>query len=316
MAHDRTALIPQAFVWRRVHSLIGLWLVIFLVQHLLVNSQAALLVGDDGEGFIRSVNSLHSLSYLPVIEAVLLGLPILIHLVWGIQYLRTAAYNSVQTDGTRPSLPQYSRNRAYTWQRVTAWLLVIGVVAHVIHMRFIERPLVAQRGADKSYMVRVDADRGLYTLAARLDVQLLDANEVSDLRAIVRKARSTPAETRLDLVEEQEREQDEEWVNKASSLALGEDQLLVIAKNFGTAELLMVRDTFKQPLMLVLYTLLVVTACYHAFNGLWTFLIKWGVTLTARSQRTMAIVSHVLMLVVALLGLTAVWGTYWMNLKY
>lgn len=316
MAHDPTASIPQAFVWRRVHSLLGLWLVIFLVQHLLVNSQAALLIGDDGRGFIHSVNRLNSLPYLPVIEVVLLGLPILIHLVWGIQYLRTAAYNSVQTDGTRPSLPQYPRNRAYTWQRVTAWLLVIGVVAHVIHMRFIERPLVAQRGADKSYMVRVDADRGLYTLAARLDVQLLDAAEVGDLRAIVGTASSTLAETPLDLVEEQEREQDEEWVNTASSLVLGEDQLLAIAKDFGTAELFVVRDTFKQPLMLVLYTLLVIAACYHAFNGLWTFLMKWGVALTARSQRTMVTVSHVLMLVVALLGLAAVWGTYWVNLKY
>ena len=47
-----TAVIPRAFIWRRLHSLMGLWLVLFLGEHLLTNSQAALWLGDNGKGFV------------------------------------------------------------------------------------------------------------------------------------------------------------------------------------------------------------------------------------------------------------------------
>lgn len=36
--------LPSAFIWRRAHSLTGLWLVLFLIEHLLTNSQAALFL--------------------------------------------------------------------------------------------------------------------------------------------------------------------------------------------------------------------------------------------------------------------------------
>ena len=60
--------IPKAFLWRRLHSIAGLWLVIFIISHLFTNSQAALLIGDDGQGFINAVNAIHNLPYLPLIE--------------------------------------------------------------------------------------------------------------------------------------------------------------------------------------------------------------------------------------------------------
>src|ERR1700719_477349 len=85
----RAPLIPQAFIWRRAHSLTGLWLVLFLIEHLIVNSQAALFVGDNGNGFVNAVNSIKDLPYLPVIEIFLLGVPFLIHGLWGIKYLLT-----------------------------------------------------------------------------------------------------------------------------------------------------------------------------------------------------------------------------------
>ncbi len=40
--------------------------------------------------------------------------------------------------------------------------------------------------------------------------------------------------------------------------------------NFATASLLVVRDTFKNPWMVIIYSIFVITACYHAFYGLWT----------------------------------------------
>ncbi len=75
--------IPREFIWRRAHSLTGIWLVLFLIEHLFTNSQAALYIGDDGLGFVSSVNWLKNLPYLQVIEIFLLGVPFLIHGIWG-----------------------------------------------------------------------------------------------------------------------------------------------------------------------------------------------------------------------------------------
>ena len=55
--------IPKEFIRRRAHSLMGLWLVLFLIEHLFTNSQAALLIGDNGSGFVKAVNALKSLPY-------------------------------------------------------------------------------------------------------------------------------------------------------------------------------------------------------------------------------------------------------------
>lgn len=280
-------LIPNAFLWRRFHSLLGLWLVVFLIQHLLVNSQAALLIGHDGEGFIHAANALESLPFVPVLEALLLAVPIVMHTLWGFQVLRTAEYNSFRTDGSTPSLPEFPRNRAYTWQRITSWLLVIGIAAHVVHMRFVERPMTVGRGVETSYLVRVQADAGLDSVAKRLGVQLLSPEDVKK----------------------------EQWAQAVERLPLESSQVMVVAGDFGRAELLMLRNTFQQPVMLVLYTLLVLFACFHAFNGLWTALIKWGITLTDRSQRLLGRICIGLMFLVGFLGLAAVWGTYWINLR-
>lgn len=336
-----TEAIPKAFIWRRLHSLMGIWLSIYLIEHLLVNSQAALFVGDDGRGFINAVNSIHELPYLPIIEMALLGLPILIHMVWGIKYALKAKYNSFGDNGREPDLPEYPRNRAYTWQRITSWILVIGIIAHVIHMRFIESPLSVQKGAQNYYMVKVDLDEGLYTVASRIGVELYDQKLVQlqkehllspgnkstapaetlhgflySLSNIFQKPKiEEKKEAPQELILDQKKREDRHWVAALEHYPLKEGQAIAVAKNFGTAELIMVRETFKMPIMLVLYTLFVLTACYHGFNGLWTFLIKWGVTLTLASQRLMLKISTAIMLIVGFLGLAAIWMTYWINLK-
>ncbi len=262
--------IPRAFFWRRMHSLTGFWFLLFLIEHLFANSQAALFIGDDGSGFIRAVSDIKNLPYLPVIEITLLAIPILVHLVWGIEYLRTAKINSVTTHGSAPSLAEYPRNHAYTWQRITSWILVFAVLAHVIHMRFIEYPGTEKTGEHKYYTVKLTDDPGLSSVAKRLNVHL-------------------------------------------DSKPSGE--IIAHAPDFATAELLMVRETFKMPIMIALYTIFVLSACYHGFNGLWTFLITWGICLTERSQRIARIFANVLLFVVAFLGLSAIWLTYWINLK-
>ena len=68
------------FFWRRMHSLTGGFLALFLFIHLFTNSQAVFFLGDDGKSFIHSVNEIKNLPYLPFIEIFLLATPILIHL--------------------------------------------------------------------------------------------------------------------------------------------------------------------------------------------------------------------------------------------
>lgn len=300
--------LPKAFIARRLHSFTGLFITLYLIEHLLVNSQAALWIGDDGSGFVRMVNSIQDLPFLPLIEIFLLAVPILIHMWWGIQYLQTSASNSWKTDGSLPSLPEYPRNHAYTWQRITSWILLVGIIAHVVHMRFYEHPASAQVGSKINYMVRLDRDAGLETLAPRLGFKLLDKAEI-DKRHVEEPEKATS-------VAKQEYEQNRNWLEAVKKRPLKEDQVIAVTDSFGMAELLMVRETFKMPLMLALYTIFVLSACFHGFNGLWTFMISWGVTLNETSQRIMRTVSTGLMVLVGFMGLAAIWGTYWINLKH
>ena len=262
----------------------GVWLVVFLTQHLLVNSQAGLLIGEDGKGFINGANLLTSLPYLPILEILILGFPFFIHGIWGLKYLFTAKYNSFGNTGHTPYLPQYSRNRAYTWQRITSWILLVGILLHVVQMRFIERPISTEQGLNSKYIVRVSDDVGLKTVAERLNVQIeKDSNKAIFKNVIL----NTP---------------------------LSKDESYIVANDFGTAALFMLRNTFKSIWMCVVYTFLVIFASFHAFNGLWTAMISWGAIQNHRSQKVFLKFCNSLMIVVMLLGLAAVWLTYWVNL--
>ncbi|MCH9626171.1 MAG: Succinate dehydrogenase cytochrome b558 subunit [Chlamydiales bacterium] len=278
---DEKLKLPRPFILRRVHSLLGIWLVIYLFEHLLVNSQAPVFFDDDGNGFVSMVNQIHSLPYLPVIEILFLGLPFLIHGVWGVFYALTSKGNAHRTDGTNPALPQYKRNRAYSWQRITSWLLLIGIVAHVIQMRFVENPTHVQDGDEQFYVTRLVADQGLEQAAEKFDVHLYSRLEEGTV-----------------------------WYKAVEHKKLKPGQVWVVASNAGSAFLLIVRETFKSPVMVILYSILVIAAVYHAFNGLWTAMISWGITLTRRSQKRMRLITSTLMGVVLFLGLLSVWGTY------
>ena len=64
-------------------------------------------------------------------------------------------------------------------------------------------------------------------------------------------------------------------------------QVVAVSSKAGTAMLLNIRDTFKNPFVATLYTIFVLAAAFHASNGFWTFLITWGWIISARSQRAM-----------------------------
>lgn len=319
--------LPKAFIWRRLHSLMGLWLVLFLMEHLLTNSQAALLLGESGQGFVRMVNGLHNLPFLPLIELFLLGVPIAIHGYWGIRYLFTAEYNSFSSDGSKPHL-SYGRNRAYTWQRITSWILVVLLTMHIVKFRFLEYPGVVNKGSHPTYFVTVKMDTGLYTVSQRLGAQLYDSERVKQLQPDPQKAVETAAQSILSheshildaddeqiLCVYQTYEEQKRFADALDRVRLKPGEVIVAAGDFGTATLFSVRDTFKSPYWALLYTIFVLAACFHAFNGLWTSMLTWGWVVKVSSQRSGLKFALTLMAIVTFLGLAAIWGTYYLNLK-
>jgi len=329
---------PPAFYWRRLHSFMGLFLVLFLIEHLLTNSQAALFIGDDGKGFVHAVNFLHSLPYLPLIELFLLVPPFLVHAIWGVMYIFTSKANSSKSDGSLPALGKYSRNRAYTWQRLSSWILIVGLLLHVFQMRFWNYPAEASVDGSHYYMSRVTLDSGLYTLSDRLGAEIFDGDRIdAEVAELNRMGKGSVANDSLDLSwetfvkgpkgeaydakdevalkKEQARLQQKGWVKALKKRPLRAGEVIVVSEQFGQAVLLMVRDTFKIPAMMLLYTLFVLAAAFHAFNGFWTFLITWGLILTQASQLIMRRLSYGLMALLAFWGLAAIWLTYWVNLK-
>ncbi len=322
--------LSRTFIWRRLHSLMGLWLVLFLIEHLLVNSQAALLLGDNAKGFVDGVNAIHNLPYLPLIEIILLGVPIAIHGILGVKYLFTAKFNSGGSDGTKPAM-KYGRNRAFTWQRLSSWVLLVGIILHVAKFRFIDYPDSVNQGENSYYFIPVTVDKGLYTVAARLGVKLYSSDEITAERkefedrheeqALVEASKTFEDSKAYDhqqqviLISAQAYEQKLQWLQVLEKQKIDDNQVVAVAKDFGTASVFAVRDTFKDPLYVGLYTIFVLAACFHGFNGLWTFCITWGVVLRVAAQQRILRWAWALMILVTFLGLAAIWGTYWLNLK-
>lgn len=267
--------VPRAFITRRLHSLLGLWLAIYLFEHLLINSQAALYFYDNGASFIAMVNKIHQMPYLKVIEITVLGLPFLLHGLWGISYLRTAKLNSFSTDGSTPALQGYSKNRAFSWQRITSWILLVGIIAHVVHMRFIENPQPITKGGETSYFLVQKESPTLYKMKDKLHLIFYDQSIIPDH-------------------------------------PLKKGELLVESPSAGVAFLLVVRESFTNPLIVILYSILVISACYHGYNGLWTAMLTWGVVVSVAAQRRLRLVTLFLMLLIMSFGLFAAWGSYFL----
>ncbi|MEI8300417.1 MAG: succinate dehydrogenase [Chlamydiota bacterium] len=324
----KTSTIPKSYLLRRVHSILGLMIVLFLIEHLLTNSQAALLFGENGSGFIRAVNFIKNLPYLPFLEIFLIGVPILVHGGLGIKYALTGKSNSWPSRGDKPSLTSYPRNHAYTWQRITSWLLLVGIILHVGYMRFYRYPDYARVGDRDFYFTRLDLDPGLYTVAPRLGVQLYSYDQVEQHRELLQKKLSQNIhvdhlDTSMDtfnqnlenaLTKEQDAQQHTRWLEGLTKKHLTINQVVAVSPDFGTATLLMVRDAFKSPFKAMLYTVFVLATCFHAFNGLWTFCITWGWVIRARSQARLVNVCVGIMVLIAFFGLASIWGTYWLNL--
>lgn len=328
-------MMPREFFWRRVHSIFGLLIVLFLIEHMLTNSQAALLFGESGQGFIDAVNFIKHLPYLPFLEIFLIGTPIVFHGVLGVKYALSGKFNSFPTDGSHPSLTRYPRNHAYTLQRLTSWILLIGIIAHVSYMRFYRYPTHARISDKVLYFNRLTVDEGLYTVSARLGVKLFDEKQIEEEKRILLSTESSiasiedkaefllerkKAETTYSFDDEkillqwQNYKQQQAFVKALTHWPLSDKEVVAQAPDFGVITLLMVRDAFKSVFKSILYTIFVLSAAFHGFNGLWTFCMTWGVMIKARTQSRVMNFCWGLMGLIAFLGLASIWGSYFVNL--
>lgn len=293
--------IPYEFVARRLQSIAGFAFFLFLCEHLFTNSQATLFLGDDGRGFIDAVNWIHSLPYLQVLEITLIGLPLLIHVWWGIQRLYIAKCNSMQ-------LP-YTRNIAFTWQRITSILLIVAIGLHVYYMRFLKQPQELSSGIYQEYVVKLSVDPGLYTIAPRLNLRLFDEKMIEKMEKEQKLPFDAPFEKPHVNLEKQ-------ILQDMEKHKPGANEVLVLADNVGAPFLMVLRDTYKSMLFCVLYSIFVVIASFHGANGLWTFAITWGVSLSERSRVVVRYFSNILLVLLLFMGLACIWGVYWINLRY
>ena len=112
------------FLLRRLHSLTGIVFGGYLVVHLLVNATIA----QGGTVYQTQVDKIHSLPFLPVIEWTFIYLPILFHTVYGVWITLTGQPNV-------RNYP-YARNWGYVAQRVSAILIVVFMLFHVLSLKY------------------------------------------------------------------------------------------------------------------------------------------------------------------------------------
>ena len=114
---------------RRWHSLTGILPIgLFLLFHLFINSKS--LQGQ--QSYEAAATGIASLPYVVVLELLVIGVPILFHMVLGV-VIATSAQWGVRTY-------RYERGWAYVVQRVTGLFLVLFIIYHVWTTRLATGP--------------------------------------------------------------------------------------------------------------------------------------------------------------------------------
>jgi len=67
----------------------------------------------------------------------------------------------------------------------------------------------------------------------------------------------------------------------------------------------MMENILSNPVMLIIYIVGVLSATFHLANGLWNFLVRWGITQSPRSQRISTYVMAIFFVVISVIGVRA-----------
>jgi succinate dehydrogenase / fumarate reductase cytochrome b subunit len=117
------------FLLRRLHSLTGIVFGGYLVVHLLVNATIAQFGARDGISDVYGVQvrKIHELPLLWAVEWAFIFLPIIFHTVYGIWITLTG----------QPNVDRYpyTKNWFYTLQRISAIIIVLFMLFHVLSLK-------------------------------------------------------------------------------------------------------------------------------------------------------------------------------------
>ena len=112
----------------------------------------------------------------------------------------------------------------------------MGILAHVIHMRFIDYPTSAQLNAQHLYISRVEADVGLYTLSKRLGFEIYNQEKVQEIkrRILSQPKIQVPENSKPEeLIAAQSQREEHAWVAALEEWPLKENQLIAVSPSFG-----------------------------------------------------------------------------------
>lgn len=70
----------------------------------------------------------------------------------------------------------------------------------------------------------------------------------------------------------------------------------------------MMADIFQNPFMIAFYVVGVLAATFHLSNGLWAFLVTWGITQSPRSQKIVSYITILVFIVLSVIGLQAIFA--------
>lgn len=76
----------------------------------------------------------------------------------------------------------------------------------------------------------------------------------------------------------------------------------------GLPDFNVVATAFSNDLIALFYGIGIVAAAYHLANGLYTFLITWGITIGPKSQRISSMATNALFVLISAMGLSALFA--------
>lgn len=70
----------------------------------------------------------------------------------------------------------------------------------------------------------------------------------------------------------------------------------------------MMADILSNPFMIAFYVIGIVSTTFHFANGLWSFAVSWGLTITPKSQRISTYVTLIVFLLLTYVGVSAIFA--------
>jgi succinate dehydrogenase / fumarate reductase cytochrome b subunit len=91
------------------------------------------------------------------------------------------------------------------------------------------------------------------------------------------------------------------WDTRISVVGFGGDHSLELAKEMTVAQ----AETFQDPILFWVMVIGTIAAVFHLCNGMWAFLVSWGITVGPRAQRVSTFVWMAVFVIVSIIGVQA-----------